>query len=552
MDLINSCFETTHTVRQLALYSHLLPVFVSMTLGYFVYRFSSRRTCSILFGLFTLLLSLWLISDLIAWHSNNYYLVAAFWSILDYISILFYLVLACFFIVQTLKLQRMPNKLNFLVFLIALPPLILTVTGTSVGVFDETNCEMAGNNFLASYKLGIELLSIITIFYLGMYASVKHWKEKQYRNQVLVLMLSSVIFLAIFSSADYIAVYTDIFEISLYALFTLPIFLVILTFNIIEQGTFNLKGDSFTLAKLLFFIFILVAIFNLVLADDTLEFGITWASTIVTSGFGLLLLRSARREVHQRKQIETLATNLERVNIRLQALDKQKSEFVSIASHQLRSPLTAIRGYAAMFLDGSYGSLTQKQTEPLNRIGESAKLMASSIEDFLNVSRIESGNMKYEYSDFSIAEQASHIVDDLRPEALRSGLVLLYRSDLTSKGFVHADIGKTQQILHNLINNSLKYTQKGTINVFAHENLRLKKMYIEIIDTGIGISAETIRDLFEKFSRAKNANTVNIKGTGLGLFVAREMARAMSGDITAHSEGEGKGSHFVLTLPLLN
>ena len=84
-----------------------------------------------------------------------------------------------------------------------------------------------------------------------------------------------------------------------------------------------------------------------------------------------------------------------------------------------------------------------------------------------------------------------------------------------------------------------------------HENHIARKLYVEVIDTGIGMDAETTQVLFQKFSRAKNANTVNINGTGLGLFVAREMARAMGGEITCSSEGDGKGSSFVLSLPLV-
>ena len=204
-----------------------------------------------------------------------------------------------------------------------------------------------------------------------------------------------------------------------------------------------------------------------------------------------------------------------------------------------------------MILDGNYGPAPEKMTEVLGRIHESAKLMAFSIEDFLNVSRIESGNMKYNTEEFNLCEQANHIVDDLRPEATRSGLLLLFKSNIASKGMVRADISKTQQILHNLINNALKYTQKGTITVYVHENHVARKLYVEVIDTGIGMNVDTTKVLFQKFSRAKNANSVNINGTGLGLFVAREMARAMGGDITCSSEGDGKGSSFVLSLPLV-
>ena len=377
-----------------------------------------------------------------------------------------------------------------------------------------------------------------------------HFDKKEV-VRILVLTVSSCAFLGIVSGAEQIANVTGVFETILYSLFSLPIFILILTYSIIEQKTLDTNVGTFVYARLLFAIFVLVAGFSLFLSDDVSEFATFGISTVVTFGFGLLLLRSARREVQQREQIEKLAIGLEKANDRLQVLDKQKSEFVSIASHQLRSPLTAIRGYSSMLMDGSYGTIPGKAIEALGRINESSTLMASSIEDFLNVSRIESGNMKYENTDFNLRAEAEHIVDDLRPEALKSGLVLSYKSDITSEGIVHADIGKTQQILHNLINNSLKYTPKGSVTVFVHENLKHHKLYVEIIDTGIGMSKKTIDGLFAKFARAENANSVNIKGTGLGLFVAREMARAMHGDITAHSTGDGKGSHFIFTMPLI-
>jgi signal transduction histidine kinase len=550
MEFLNSCFETTNEVRQLALYSHILPTIVSVILGLFVFRFGGRVN-SRLFALFTLLLSLWLIGDLIAWHADNYYVVSAFWSTLDYLNILFYLVLACFFITLTLQKNVLPRRVSILAVLFALPPFIITLAGLSVGDFDETNCEMASNELLALYKLVVEWSVIILISLLGLFITLKYRMDRKRRNQVFVLTLSSVAFLGIFSSSDYLATITNTYEINLYALFSLPIFLVILTYSIVEQGAFKLRGDSFILARLLFFIFILVAVFNLVLTDDRLEFLITGASTIVTIGFGLLLLRSARREVQQREQIGNLAKGLEKANTRLRELDKQKSEFVSIASHQLRSPLAAIRGYASMVLEGSFGKVDEKMQEPLSRIADSAKMMNESVEDFLSVSRIEGGNMKYELADFNLRELAEHVTDDLRPEGFKKGLLLLFKQNLTSGGLVHADKGKVQQILHNLINNSLKYTPKGTVTVYVHDDIRSKKIIVDIIDTGIGMSEDTIHSLFEKFSRAKNANSVNIKGTGLGLFVAREMARAMGGDVVAHSDGEGKGSRFEFFLPVI-
>jgi signal transduction histidine kinase len=551
MEALNTCFETTYAVRALAVYSHLLPTIIGLLLAFFVYRLSGKQVTSVLFGTLTILLSVWLVADLIAWISNDYYIVAGLWSTLDYINILFYLVLLCFFIAQTTKSKNLPIAAVIGVILVALPPLLLTIAGLSVAEFDETNCEMAGNDYLALYKLGVEWLCILLVLLFGTIGSVREWANKPSRNQVLVLTVSSVLFFAIFSGSEYLATQTEVYEITLYALFTLPVFLLIITFNIIEQGAFKLRGNSIVLSQLLFFIFAAVAVFSLVLTDDRYEFGVTAVSTTVTLGFGVLLLRSAKREAKQREQIESLAQDLARANDRLRELDKAKSEFVSIASHQLRSPLTSIRGYASMLVEGSFGKLPTKALEAAARIEESAKLMVLSVEDYLNVSRIESGNMKYNLSDFNVKEMTEHICEDMRPEAMKKGLIMLFRSDLSGQGVVNADIGKTNQIIQNLLNNSLKYTPKGSINVFVRDDLKKKRIYINITDSGIGMSEATAHTLFQKFSRADNANSVNVSGTGLGLYVALKMAEQMGGTITCSSEGDGKGSTFTFELPMM-
>jgi signal transduction histidine kinase len=202
-----------------------------------------------------------------------------------------------------------------------------------------------------------------------------------------------------------------------------------------------------------------------------------------------------------------------------------------------------------MMLEGSFGTVPPPLREPLERISESSALMASSVEDYLSVSRIESGNMKYNCSAFNLANETEKIVDDLRRTAIKKGLVLTSKNDLTTPTLVSADLGKTQQIIHNLLTNAIKYTPRGSITVHIHESKKEKCVAVDVIDTGIGMSEETIAELFGKFVRAKNAHHVNASGTGLGLYIAREMARKMGGDIVATSHGEGNGSRFRLTLP---
>lgn len=533
-------------VPELVHYSHGLAIVSAITIAIFVFTNDPRGTVPRLFLLFSSLFSVWAITDIILWSTNNPSTVMFLWSLQVLIEPVTYLV--AFYLFYVYLLNMWPNIYYNSFFFIALLPLVfLLPTDLNLsGLLLET-CESIEGP-IAKYYSYFANTSILILILVISYRHIPKLESSVRRMTALYFTTGLTLFLLSFTSGNIISSFSDDWTISQYGLFAMPVFALLIAYSVVKFKAFNAK--MFGVEAIVIVLWTLVASLLLIVQSTTSQI-VALMTLIFTIVSGYALIRSVKKEINQREQIQTLAVNLEKANVRLQALDKQKSEFVSIASHQLRSPLTAIRGYTSMLIEGSYGVMSNKALEPLNRIDESIKFMASSIDDFLSVSRIESGNMKYEESDFNLREQAAHIVEDLQPEALRMGLVLLYKSDMTAEGIVHADIGKTQQILHNLINNSLKYTPKGSVTVLVHENLKYHKLYVEIIDTGIGMSAKTIEGLFGKFARAENANSVNIKGTGLGLFVAREMARAMHGDITAHSDGDGKGSRFILTLPLI-
>lgn len=263
----------------------------------------------------------------------------------------------------------------------------------------------------------------------------------------------------------------------------------------------------------------------------------------------LFLVVMLRNEARHKKQVEALVAELEAANRQLRILDRMKSEFVSIASHQLRSPLTSIRGYASMLLEGSYGKIPVKARDAIERISESSRFMALSVEDYLNVSRIQAGNMKYTYAEIDMCDAAEHIAEASRPPALKKGLLLLFKTNITGSSMVRADIGKTRQIIDNLVNNALKYTLEGSITILVHDDPKRARVYVDVIDTGIGMEPEVIAGLFEKFQRARNANEVDVTGTGLGLYIAQKMAREMGGEVSGISRGRGKGSTFRFEMP---
>lgn len=233
-------------------------------------------------------------------------------------------------------------------------------------------------------------------------------------------------------------------------------------------------------------------------------------------------------------------------NEKLRELDRQKTEFVSIASHQLRSPLTAIKGYSSMILENSYGELSEKLRQPVQNIFDASQRLVTIIEDFLNVTRIELGKMKYDFVALNWRDLAEKVVSELRPTIEKKGLAIDFSAG-EGNYMVNADMGKLSQIISNIIDNAVKYTPAGAIHVSMEQSGPTVRLIIR--DTGVGIPAETLPKLFEKFVRADDAGKVNYSGTGLGLYVAKQMVEAHKGKIWAESAGSGKGSSFFVELP---
>lgn len=542
-------FISNNVEGALIYYSHIVPVLFSLPLALIIICKDYKNRLNQYFFAAVLLFSIWSFSDLILWANPDPRIIMFFWSLLNLLEPFIYILIFLFSYTLLYK-REVPTKILASIFLLVSPVVLLLATRLEIMSFDLTNCYrevIEGPLVFYSYVIQL-IITLLIIIITAVY--LKTTKESRVEKRMATIgVAGSLLFLAFFSSGNIIASINGDWAVTpLYGLFGMPVMVAFLAFLISKYRMF--KVQMLTAQFLVSTLSILIIGILFVQKLENVRY-IAIATFILTVIIGTILIKNIKREIEQRNQIEKLANNLERANAKLKQMDKLKSEFVSIASHQLRSPITAISGYASLISEGSYGTVPEKMKEPVERIVQSARMMAVSIEDYLNVSRIEAGNMKYNLEDFNLIDEAEHICDDLRPEALKRGLVLLFRRRLTGKGIVHADIGKVQQIVHNLINNSIKYTTKGAITVFAHDDMEKKKVFIDILDTGIGMNEETRHSIFQKFERGDKANTVNVKGTGLGLYVALKMAEAMGGTITAHSEGEGKGSRFTIELPLV-
>lgn len=540
-------------VPELLYYSHIPVMVVALLVGLFVFVNQPKQLLNRLLFIISILFSTWVFINLIAWtniHGDFLLFVWPFFSVLSALLAFF----SIYFVHVFAHKEDLPFKVKLLFTVLLAPVLIFAATDLSVSGFNISDCDAFGFEG-ELYNIYYTALGYLAIAWVAITLILKYLTaEEKFKKQIVLMGVGVEFFLFTFFTFVYIASYLanighfENSDLEFYGLFGMAFFMVMMGVLIVRFRTFNVG----TLAANALVIALLILVGSQFTYTNSITATVLTSITLIlTASTGIILMRSVRKEIEQRQQLEKLTTDLAKANKRLKKLDKLKSEFVSIASHQLRSPLTSIRGYASMLAEESFGKLPAKAKEPIERIAESARLMAVAVEDYLNVSRIESGNMKYNLSDFSLKDEVEKITDDVRPIAIKEGLVLLFRNKLNSKGIVNADIGKVHQIIHNLINNSIKYTPKGSITVLLRDDVDAKKIYLDIIDTGIGMSEETLGKVFEKFERADNANSVNVSGTGLGMFVALKMASAMKGNITATSEGDDKGSIFTLELPLV-
>ena len=230
---------------------------------------------------------------------------------------------------------------------------------------------------------------------------------------------------------------------------------------------------------------------------------------------------------------------------KLKEVDRMKDNFISMASHELRSPLTAIKGYLEFFMEKNEKNVDADSRHYLENISLSINRLGSLVNDILEVSRLEDNQIPM---NIIMTEPIPIIIEsaqEMKPAADQKGLVLTFLP--TSLPKIEADPERLKQILINLISNAIKYTPAGKIDIFAKAKGR--KLLITVADTGIGISSEDQATLFKKFSRIQNEKTKDIVSTGLGLWIASDLAKKMNGDITVESI-EGVGSHFTLHIPL--
>jgi signal transduction histidine kinase len=252
-----------------------------------------------------------------------------------------------------------------------------------------------------------------------------------------------------------------------------------------------------------------------------------------------------------REKVRQATAELRHANVELKELDKAKDEFISMASHQLRTPLTAVRGYTSMVMDGDFGKVSGDQKDTLKQAFDAATRMTRLVDDLLNVSRIQSGKFRIERADVDLNKVLPEEVSMLASAAEMKHVALTFHKPKSAVPVLQIDEGKTRQCLMNLMDNAIYYSAAAASGGKVEVYLEADKDWVsfKVMDNGIGVPKSEQDKLFKKFYRAPNAQKTRPDGTGLGLFLVGKVVKDQGGEIIFESE-EGKGSTFGFRLPV--
>lgn len=234
------------------------------------------------------------------------------------------------------------------------------------------------------------------------------------------------------------------------------------------------------------------------------------------------------------------------------AENRQKAEFVSTASHEMRTPVAAIEGYVALALNPQTATIDDKARGYLTKAHESANHLGQLFQDLLDISKAEDGRLNNSPTPIDVASFVKDVISSVQPTAAAKQITLVYAPDsnpqiILPAYFVNVDPNHYREVISNLLTNGIKYTKPGG-TVTTDITGDVDHVTVSVIDTGIGIPAEDIPHLFQKFYRVDNSDTREIGGTGLGLYLCRKLVETMNGRIWVESI-YGKGSMFFVELP---
>ncbi|MEK7066771.1 MAG: ATP-binding protein [Patescibacteria group bacterium] len=550
MDILKA-LEPTSIFSGFDLLSIGLAVAATGILGFVVFLNNRRNITNQSFFLFTLFTILWGIVNYLSYQFNIAGLVIWILRMAIFFAVWHTFSFFTFCFVYPRDKLKFPRWYKFV--LVPLVVIISSLTLTPLVFSGVESFYSSGQVSKVGNGPAIPLfgLLVVGLIFSGIFLLFKKMFKVvgTERTQLIFIIVGTVITFILILIFNFVlpALFGIAQFVSLGGIFLIP-FIALTFYAIARHQLFEVKVIA---TEMLIFVIWVAIIIELLMANSLKERIVEGGILLLMIIFGIFLIRSVRLEVSRREEFELLSKELGAANEKLKELDQMKTDFISIASHQLRTPLTAIKGYSSMLLEDTYGELPLKVRGTVEKVFQSAQRLIFIVNDLLDTSRIEQGRFQVSFERVGVANIIKDVVEELKPNAETRGLQLqLEMSPDDAEIVVQADPSKLRQVVTNLIDNAIKYTEQGYVTVVLRKTSGGNRALISVKDTGFGMSAQSMQNLFQKFSRAKNVSKLHVDGSGLGLFIAKQIIEAHNGRIWAESAGENKGSQFYVELPM--
>jgi len=516
----------------------LLSCVVNFLLAGFIYFKNPKEKINIFFTGSVLMLVLWTVAVIFARLTNEHVIWIKSAYFFSTSALLFFLLFLKYFPSPKLPFNKIIFSLLMILgvlFLVLIFPtrflIKLDPTITHIGGLDRSIVYGKGVDFYLYYMV------LFIIFVIISFIQKYQKANKTQKMQIKLTSLGILLFLLLAASTNLFI--PRLFKIDLGNIGPAFSFIMVgfMGYAIGRYKLFELKVIASEIIIVLIWTILLIQI---IVAENTFWKVVGSCVLIIFSVLGYSLVKSIYKEIEFRKK-------LQKAYQELQKLDKAKSEFLSIASHQLRTPLSIMKGYLSMILEGNYGNVSPKIRNITENLFQTNEQLIKLVNNLLNISRIEAGKMEMNLENISITNLIKETIKEIEPEAKEKGLYIVYK-EKTKIPYIQIDPDKIKQVLLNILDNAIKYTEKGGINITSE--IQDSCVLIKITDTGVGMTREEIQSIFTSFKRGEAGEKFWTGGSGLGLYVAKKFVEMHRGKIWAESKGPGKGSTFYIELPI--
>jgi len=520
-------------------YSHLGPLVASLLIGIAVLVNNPRALINRALFVMTAAFAAWVYADLVLWASEKPEYIMFFWSAMAPVELLIFA--AGWYLVVVLANRGAEPSFREKVIAAAtfIPIFLLAHTSYNLLGYDLTNCDREPiEGPLWQYIYFVEVLFIAWIVAKAV-IGYRRLSNQMERKQLALVSSGVVLSLIVFSAGNFLVLFLlDVdWSYEQYKLFGMPILVAFITYAAIRFRTFNLK--VITAQALVIAVSILVLSLLFLRTIQTVRI-ITIITLGLTAVIGYILIRNVRREIEQRVLIEKQEKELELVN-------KQQETLLNFISHEVKGYLTESQAGFSSILEGDFGVVSGKLLSMSKEALTSVRRGVATVMDILDAANFRKGTIPYVKNPFDLRKAIMDVIDELRPSAEEKGIAI----DLDIGKGIYEFVGDEDKIrrhvIRNLIDNAIKYTPKGTVRVELVDGAILR---FSVKDNGIGITPEDMRNLFTEGGHGKDSIKVNVHSTGYGLYIAKQVVKAHGGKIWAESEGEGKGSKFIVQFPI--